>query len=181
MPLLIWLPPLHTPLFKAINAFQQRANLREEQTMDITDITARYVEPTQESGKALMQRHIRGPVVMLNLLRFRLIADYSATPHLAPAEPISGAAAYKLYIEYTLPHLEKSGGSLVFLGKGGNFLIGPSHERWDLAMLVRQSSVADFLAFASNQDYLTGIGHRTAALEDSRILPLIEGTVTELF
>ena len=69
----------------------------------------------------------------------------------------------------------------MLLGKGGNFLIGPSHERWDLAMLVRQSSVADFLAFASNQEYLTGIGHRTAALEDSRILPLLEGTVTELF
>ena len=149
--------------------------------MDITDMTARYLEPTQESGKALLQRHIVGPVVMLNLLRFRLIADYSATPHLAPAEPISGEAAYKLYIEHTLPHLEKSGGSLVFLGKGGNFLIGPSNERWDLAMLVRQSSVAAFLAFASNQEYLTGIGHRTAALEDSRILPLIEGTVTELF
>ena len=149
--------------------------------MDITDMTARYLEPTLESGKALLQRHIVGHVVMLNPLRFRPIADYSATPHLAPAEPISGEAAYKLYIEYTLPHLEKSGGSLVFLGKGGSFLIGPSNERWDLAMLVRQSSVADFIAFASNQEYLTGIGHRAAALEDSRILPLIEGTVTELF
>lgn len=48
-------------------------------------------------------------------------------------------------------------------------------------MLVRQSSVADFLAFASDQDYLIGLGHRTAALEDSRILPLLEGTITELF
>jgi hypothetical protein len=28
------------------------------------------------------------------------------------------------------------------------------------------------LAFASNQDYLAGIGHRVAALADSRILPL---------
>jgi hypothetical protein len=145
------------------------------------DITVRYLEPTQEAAKALIQRHIIGPIVMLNLLRFRQIADYSATPHLAPAAPISGEAAYKLYIEYTLPHLERSGGSLIFLGKGGNFLIGPSNERWDLAMLVRQSNVANFLAFAANQGYLTGIGHRTAALEDSRILPLIEGTVTELF
>ncbi len=149
--------------------------------MDITDMAARYLEPTQDSGKALLQRHIVGPVVMVNLLRFRAIADYSATPHLAPAEPMSGEAASKLYIEYTLPHLEKSRGSLVFLSNGGNFLIGPSHERRNLAMLVSQSSVADFLAFASNQEYLTEIGHRTAALENSRILPLIEGTVTELF
>jgi len=35
-------------------------------------------------------------------------------------------------------------------------------------MLVRQSSVASFLEFASNRDYLSGIGHRLAALEDSR-------------
>jgi hypothetical protein len=39
-------------------------------------------------------------------------------------------------------------------------------------MLVRQSSVQSFLAFASNQTYLAGMGHRTAALEDSRLLPL---------
>lgn len=92
---------------------------KEKEVMNMTDTTARYLEPTQEAGKALVQRHIVGPVVMLNLLRFRPIADYSTTPHLAPAEPISGEVAYKRYIEYTLPYLEKSGGSLVFLGKGG--------------------------------------------------------------
>jgi len=62
---------------------------------------------------------------------------------------------------------------VIFYGYGGEFLIGPSHERWDAVMLVRQSSVASFLEFASNQDYLSGIGHRLAALEDSRLLPLV--------
>lgn len=135
---------------------------------------ATYLEVTQESGRALYLRGIQGPVVMLNLLRFRAVADYSATPQLAPPEPISGEAAYRLYIEYTLPHLKKSGGELVFLGKGGDFLIGPTDERWDAVMLVRQSSVSEFMAFAANPEYLEGIGHRTAALEDSRLLPLIE-------
>lgn len=41
-------------------------------------------------------------------------------------------------------------------------------------MLVRQASAASFLEFASNKEYLSGIGHRIAALEDSRLLPLIE-------
>lgn len=134
-----------------------------------------YLEPTQESGRAFFMRGITGPVVMLNLLRFRDVADYSAAPQLAPESPISGAEAYRRYIEHTLPHLERSGGSLLFLGKGGNFLIGPTDERWDAAMLVRQSSVEAFMAFASNADYLAGIGHRLAAIEDSRILPLVEG------
>lgn len=135
--------------------------------------TQTYLDPTQESGRAFFTRGISGPVVMLNLLRFRSIADYSATPEIAPASPITGEAAYRLYMEHTLPHLKASGGEVLFFGQGGAFLIGPSHERWDAAMLVRQSSVASFLEFASNQDYLSGIGHRLAALEDSRLLPLV--------
>jgi uncharacterized protein (DUF1330 family) len=136
--------------------------------------THSYLEATQESGRQFFGRGIAGPVVMLNLLRFRAAADYSATPELAPALPITGEEAYHLYIQHALPHLEKSGGNLLFFGRGGAFLIGPSDERWDAAMLVAQKSSAAFLAFASNPDYLAGIGHRLAALEDSRLLPLIE-------
>ncbi len=36
----------------------------------------RYIEPTRESARALLGRGITGEVVMLNLLRFRAIADY---------------------------------------------------------------------------------------------------------
>ena len=41
-------------------------------------------------------------------------------------------------------------------------------------MLVRQASLGDFAVFANDSDYLAGIGHRTAALSDSRLLPLVE-------
>jgi hypothetical protein len=39
-------------------------------------------------------------------------------------------------------------------------------------MLVRQKDMATFLAFEQNEAYLAGIGHRTAAAEDTRLLPL---------
>lgn len=133
-----------------------------------------HLEVTEESGRAFFSSGVSGPVVMLNLLRFRAVADYSATPGLAPATPITGEAAYHLYMEHTRPFLEKSGGEVLFHGRGGRFLIGPSDERWDAALLVRQASVAAFLAFASDPEYLSGIGHRRAALEDSRLLPLVE-------
>ena len=139
--------------------------------------TQSYLEPTHESGRQFFAQGITGPVVMLNLLRFRATADYSATPDLAPPSPITGEEAYRLYMEHTLPHLEKSGGNLLFFGRGGAFLIGPSNERWDAAMLVAQESSAAFLAFASNLEYLAGIGHRLAALEDSRLLPLVESPI----
>jgi hypothetical protein len=134
-----------------------------------------YLEPTQQSAIALFGRRIAGPVVMLNLLRFREIADYSASPEMAPAEPISGAQAFDHYVAATLPHLVASGGELLFMGAGGAFFIGPEGEQWDRAMLVRQSSVEAFIAFAGNEAYVAGaIGHRTAALADSRLLPLVD-------
>ena len=125
-----------------------------------------------------MQRQILGEVVMLNLLRFRDVADYSASPELAPPSPISGAEAYQHYIDHTLPFLAESGGEVLFYGQGGPFLIGPPDETWDAAILVRQKSVEDFIAFASNADYLAGMGHRVAALADSRLLPLVESGFT---
>ncbi len=139
-------------------------------------MTTSYLEPTQESGRAFVIRQMQGSVVMLNLLRFREIADYSATPELAPDAPISGAAAFQCYIDHTLPYLRETGGDLIFLGEGGAYLIGPESERWDMMMLVRQQSAESFLAFASHKAYLAGIGHRTAAIEDSRLLPLTEVT-----
>jgi len=142
--------------------------------MTDTNKILRYLEPTQATGRAFMMRGMKGNVVMLNLLRFRKTADYSVTPELAPESPITGEAAFQKYIDHTLPYLRETGGDLVFLGKGGPFLIGPEAERWDMAMLVRQTSVESFLAFASHKAYLAGMGHRTAALEDSRLLPLSE-------
>src|SRR5579862_8309152 len=95
-----------------------------------------YLDETEEAGRAFFRRGIPGSVVMLNLLRFRAQADYSATPNLAPPAPIDGATAYKRYIEHTLPLLRKSGGDVIFFGRGGPFLIGPSTERWDAVLLV---------------------------------------------
>ncbi|MEQ3746253.1 MAG: DUF1330 domain-containing protein [Henriciella sp.] len=134
--------------------------------------TQTYLHPSRAAGAAFIMRGIAGEVTMLNLLRFRAEADYSSHPELAQTVPISGAAAYDKYIAHTLPFLHESGGDIVFLGKGGPFLTGPDHEYWDMVMLVRHRDTETFLTFADNKAYLAGTGHRTAALEDSRLLPL---------
>lgn len=138
------------------------------------EMKEKYLMPTQEAGRDFIMRNIEGSVVMLNLLRFRETADYSASPELMPDGLVSGKEAYELYIKHTLPYLKESGGEILFMGNGGSFLIGPPVERWDAVLLVKQTSVNSFLAFESNEDYMKGIGHRTAALEDSRLLPLLE-------
>jgi len=133
-----------------------------------------YLNPTQEAGKAFYKRQIKGSEVMLNLLKFKEIADYSDTPERAPATEITGAAAYQLYINHTLPFLKEAGSEVIFYGKGGHFLIGPESENWDTVILVKHKSAAKFLEFAANKEYLKGAGHRNAGLADSRLLPIEE-------
>ncbi len=137
-------------------------------------MTQRYIEPTQEAGAELFSRNIEGEMMMLNMLRFRQVADYSENPELAPENSISGKEAYQKYMTHSAPFLKQSGGDLIFTGTAGKYLIGPDEQQWDLIMIVRQRSLADFMTFASNEEYRAGMGHRTAALEDSRLLPMIE-------
>lgn len=131
-----------------------------------------FLAATQAAGKAFYRRQIQGPVVMLNLLRYRETADYKDYEELAPIQPISGEEAYKAYMDHTLPFLDEMGSEVLFFGKGGSWLIGPEAEQWDAVLLVKHPSVAEFLSFAQNEAYLCGVGHRTAALLDSRLLPL---------
>ncbi|MCB9569516.1 MAG: DUF1330 domain-containing protein [Myxococcales bacterium] len=133
-----------------------------------------YLQVTRDAGRDFLRRGLEGPVVMLNLLRFREVADYSEHPTLAPDAPISGAEAYQRYMDHTLPHLRRAGGDVVYVGDGGSALIGPPGERWDLVLLIRHRGVAEFMAFATDEAYLAGAGHRQAALADSRLLPTLE-------
>ena len=137
-------------------------------------MTKTYLDVTQEAGAELFSRNISGEVLMLNLLRFRELADYSEFPELAPDEPISGREAYQRYMTHTTPYLAESGGSMMLMAEGGKNLIGPADEQWDVAMIIRQRSLADFMAFASNPGFMAGMGHRKAALSDSRLLPMVE-------
>jgi len=133
-----------------------------------------YLEVRSDAVRELFGRAPSGPIVMLNLIRLRSVADYAANPAMGPAEPVSGRAAFDRYIAETLPLLRKSGGDLVFLGHGAGFLIGPADERWDVVMLVRQKDLQTFLAFATDDAIQAALVHRTAAVEDSRLLPLAE-------
>ena len=147
---------------------------------DVADSTRKtYLDVRPDAVRELFARVPRGPVVMLNLIRLREVADYAATPDLAPTELVSGAAAFDRYIAETLPVLRASGGDLTFLGSGAGFLIGPTDERWDIVMLVRQKDLQTFLAFATNETIVAALAHRTAAVEDSRLLPLVQRTSSD--
>lgn len=131
-----------------------------------------YIDVSQEIGKAFVLNPPVGPVTMLNLLKFRDVADYSKFPHLQSEKNISGKAAYDLYMTNTTPFLEEIGSKILLQGNCSSFLIGPQNEDWDFFLLVKHPSAQQFLAFASHPDYQKIVGHRTAALLDSRLLAI---------
>lgn len=132
-----------------------------------------YISPTPESIAELMQRGLTGPLTMLNLLRFRAQADYSETPKLAPGKPISGEAAYQIYMEHVGPLFAAAGGKVILSGAAGALLIGPQDARWDQVLIARYPDLAAFIAMTQSPQYHEKAGHRTAAVEDSRLLPIL--------
>lgn len=136
----------------------------------------KYINPTNNLGKMFYQEHNgKGKVVMLNLLKFKEKADYSNFKSLDPGKEITGKEAYQAYAKNAIPLLEKAGSKVLFYGNSNHFLIGPEFESWDVVMLVEHQSAVKFMAFAEDDAYLKIAGHRTAALEDSRLLPISGG------
>jgi uncharacterized protein (DUF1330 family) len=131
-----------------------------------------YLEVSDAQGAAFFGTPDAGTVVMLNLLRFRERADYSHAPGLEPEGGCSGREAYDRYMREMLPLLRATGGEVLFSGRASRFLIGPQDEIWDHVLLVRQASKAAFLAFASDPEAQAITAHRTAAICDSRLLPI---------
>jgi uncharacterized protein (DUF1330 family) len=107
------------------------------------------------------------PVVMLNLLRFREQATYE-DPH----EACSGREAYKRYSQTSLQTIAAVGGSVIFSGKTHPSLVAPAGETWHQVFLVRYPSPAAFRTMLAMPEYQAGLRHRTAALADSRLVPI---------
>lgn len=134
-----------------------------------------FLEATSDAGKQFYQNFKgKGEIVMLNLLKFKEIADYTNLEYLRPKQEISGEEAYQLYLHTTKPQFQKAGSKIVYYGKGKDFLIGPETEKWDVVLLVKHQSLLKFMEFAHSEDYLKNAGHRKAALKDSRLLPTTE-------
>jgi uncharacterized protein (DUF1330 family) len=114
-----------------------------------------FIEPTQEQIEALASSSETGPVVMINLLRFR---------------PDGGAAAYAHYGEGVMPCLDAAGARVLWHGRPDTVVIGETADLWDEVVLVEYPSRQAFLAMVTSTDYQAIAGRRTEALIDSRLI-----------
>ena len=125
------------------------------------------IHPTQEQIQQLVSSDDDGPIVMLNLLRFKDRAD-------GIDEGVSGAEAYARYSVATEQFLRGVGGRLVQAIAPRESVIGPTEPEWDLVLFVRYPSRAKFIEMATNPEYLKIHAHREAALADSRLIACSE-------
>ncbi len=126
------------------------------------------VEPRPDQMEALFANAgDTKPLVMINLLRYR---DQAAYEEGAGHEPCSGREAYARYGRGTLPLIGKHGGRPIWAGSVLSTAIAPEGEAWDDAVLVEYPSLQHFVDMTTSEEYLAVAVHRTAALEDSRLV-----------
>jgi uncharacterized protein (DUF1330 family) len=116
------------------------------------------IYPAAEQIQALLASTEEGPVVMVNLLKFKPRAD-------APCEGMSGEEAYRLYGDAMVPFVTSRGGRLIWSGKVASQVIGRGGEEFHSIAIVEYPSRQAFVEIATDP-YVAEIGrHRAAGLE----------------
>ena len=110
------------------------------------------------------------PIVMLNLLRFRETARYKDGE-----ADYSGREAYQKYSEVAFGKVQGVGGEMVWKGRALAGVIAPEGEHWDSVLLVRYPSKQAFASMLADPEYREATRHRTAALEEARLVAMQEG------
>ena len=107
-----------------------------------------------------------GPVVMVNLLRFKKkCVDGDG----------SGWNAYQRYSKAISPLLKGVGGTIMWTGDAEGAAYGDlSARQWEFVVLVRYPSRKAFLAMVTSPEYAQANVHRENGVEDHLILAATE-------
>jgi uncharacterized protein (DUF1330 family) len=128
------------------------------------------VVPTAKQIQRMIENGPDGPIVMVNLLKYRAHAAY-APEHAEAKERLSGREAYQRYGMVALQHVAKRGGSIVWGGPQRLVMIGDDAANdWDEVVCVRYPSRTAFLDMTQDPEYLAAHYHREAGLERTALL-----------
>ncbi len=108
------------------------------------------IRPNKQQFLELMQIPDEGPVVMLNLLKFK---------------PREGKLEYGKYGDAAVQMVEARGGKLLWMGRADQVLIGDPNEDWDAIALVQYPSRKAFIEMVSTPEYERAHEHRASGLE----------------
>ncbi len=115
------------------------------------------ITPNADQFRELAAASDEGPVVMLNLLKFKPRADDD--------DAKTGEEAYRAYGDTAVAMIEERGGKVIWAGRADQILIGDPSDDWDQVLLVQYPSRAAFLDMVSQPAYLEAHEHRESGLE----------------
>ncbi len=119
------------------------------------------ITPNIEQFQQLAASTDKGPVVMINLLKFRTLEG---------EDGVSGVEEYRRYGDVALEMIEHQGGRVLWAGTGDQVLIGDPEQDWDAVLLVEYPSRAAFVEMVSSPEYLEAHAHRERALERTVVI-----------
>ena len=94
--------------------------------------------PTANDWRAILGLQGKGPIRLLNLLKFR-------PEVITESGPISGADAYRKYSLGVAQAFARVGGERIFFGQVGYMFAFGDALDWDAAVLTRYPSAGNFL------------------------------------
>jgi uncharacterized protein (DUF1330 family) len=103
----------------------------------------------------------QGPIVMVNLLKFKETAQYED----GRETDLSGRAAYMIYGQAVAELLKAHGGRLLFAADVTHLMLGQVEDLWDEVALAEYPDRAALLAMSSSEAFREIAVHRTAGLE----------------
>ena len=138
------------------------------------------IDPTRPQFDAFKALPRDTPIQMLNLIRLKALADYPAD-HPNAGKGLTGLEAYRAYGRTSAEVFARVGGRQIWAGRPEVVVTGPADERWDLAFIAEYPGGGAFLAMVTDPEYREHVKHRTAAVEDSRLIRLAPVTAGEGF
>ena len=141
------------------------------------------IEPTQEQLTEIGARagsESDGPVVMLNLNRYRDRAEYAEEPPGGASADVTGREAYARYGEVAQATLVEVGGRILWYAPSDATVIGDESDRYDEVLAVWYPSRAAFLSLATAPRILEALPHRTAGLDRAAIVCCESGPEAKL-
>ena len=131
------------------------------------------VNPTPEQIEAVAAiagTDAGGPLVMLNLNRYRERAAYAAEPPGGGSPDVSGREAYERYGVTALGVLKSLGGEVVWHTQATITVIGDDSDRWDEVIAVLYPSAQALLDLAMDPGIGIALAHRDAGLERAALI-----------
>ncbi len=124
-----------------------------------------HINPSPENLAAFGKLDRAGPIQMLNLVKLRIHATYKV------GTLATGAEAYAMYGKLGGAIFRAHGGKIIWSGTPELVLIGPDKsEDWDIAFIAEYPDSAAFASMIRDPAYQAITHHRTAAIENSRLI-----------